>query len=346
MLTIRIAAAAAIVLLTGCLEYHTTTTVRDDGSLVRTVVIRGDSASTHRWDFVVPVDSTWTWERVKSGDREWTLTARRQFASAEALNAYQSSLTSSTLRSTVSLDRTFRWFTTVYRYREHLPSVNPLRSVPLTNYLSPAEREAFLAHEVQKRAFASPGDSLAMEDASERFEVWARRNEFEVLLGALRVGARRAGDRAFTPESIDARKERLFAAYEALKDTGDVFDAEDFVRRKDLWLKQSNDPALRRAAAGALDSIEAIVTQLRELHRLMEFPHKTTIILPGLLTSANARKIEGASATWEDYLVVLYFQDFTFEAESAVTNWWAVVVTGLLALGVPIGWYAARRRRR
>ncbi|MCU0453843.1 MAG: hypothetical protein MUE68_09300 [Bacteroidetes bacterium] len=330
----------------GCLEYHTTTTVRDDGSLLRTVAIRGDSLSTLAWDFAVAVDTTWTWERARTGDREWTLTLRREFASTDAFNAYQAGFAGSVLRSKVTVERSFRWFTTRFRYREVLPSVNPFRSIPLSDYLSSAELDMFLDHEVQKKELASARDSLAVENASDRFEAWARRNEFEALFGAIRTGVERLGDRTFTPESLDARHSDLTASYEALRDTGDVFDEKDFRRRKEAWLKQRKEAAMRRAAVLAYDSLEAIESRMAEMHRLMEFPHKATVVMPGLLTGTNARSIEGSSARWEDYLIVMYFQDFTFEAESVVTNWWAVVVTGLLAVGAPVAWFLSRRRRR
>ncbi len=335
-----------VIWLTGCLEYHTTTTVHTDGSIVRTVAIRGDSASTLGWNFVVPVDSTWSWDRVKTGDREWTLTLQRTFPSGEAFNAYQSGLKGSLLRTLVSVERSFRWFTTIYRYREQFPAINPLRTVPLLDYIGPNEIEAFLKHEVQKGAYASPGDSLALEDASVRFEAWARRNEFESLYGAIRTGVTRLNDPTFSTESLEVRKNLLAQAYEALKDTGTVFDADDFTRRKDEWLKRWKEPVLRLAAVEARDSIEAIHSQLDEMHRLTEFPHKTSVLMPGLLTSTNARSIDGSRAQWEDYLIVLYFQDYTLEAESEVTNWWAVVVTAIAAVGVPLVWIVARRKRR
>lgn len=346
MTAMRITIIAVALWFAGCLEYHTTTTVREDGSILRTVVIRGDSTSTHRWDFVVPVDSTWSWDRTKTGDREWTLTLRREFPSAEAFNEYQSALNGSILRSHVSVERSFRWFTTVYRFREELPSVNAFRSVPLSEYIAPADLEVFLRHELQKADLVSPAESVVVENASEQFEAWARRNEFEALFGALQVGVSRLAEQTFTPESLDVRKQRLAQAYEALKDTGDVFDSKDLVRRRDEWLKRWKEPVVQRAAAAARDSMEAIVAEMQTMHRLMEFPHKTTVVMPGLLTTSNARSIEGASARWEDYLIVLYFQDFAFEAESAETNWWAVVVTGVLAVALPAGWYISRRRRR
>lgn len=346
MISQRAAIVLWAFLATGCLEYHTTTTVRENGRLMRSVVIRGDSASTHQWKFVVPVDSSWEWDRARTGDREWTLTVRREFASADDFNAYQAGRTDTFLRSHVSLERSFRWFTTATRYREHLPSVNPLRSVPLSEYISPAEVEAFLQHEVHKQEFATPGDSLALEDASDRYEAWARRNEFEALFGAIRHGVRSLADRNFSPESLDARKDRLAGAYEALKDTGGVFDPEDLMKRTEEWLKRWKEPVVRRAAAAARDSIDAIVGQVRQMHRLMEFPHKATVVLPGVLTATNARTIEGSQASWEDYLVVLYFQDFTFEAEAVTTNWWAVILTALVVAGVPVGWMWSRRRSR
>lgn len=328
-------AVAIPLLFAGCLEYHTTTTVRTDGSLLRALSIRGDSSHIHQWNYVVPVDSTWSWERTRTGDREWRLTAHREFASPEAFNAYEDSLPGRILKSRVSVERSFWWFTTEIFWRERFEPIYPFRSIPLTDYLSPSEIEAFLQHEVHKKEFATPGDSLSLEDAEDRFDDWARRNEFEENFRALRTGVERLGERNFSPESLDARKEWLSTTFEAVRDTGDSFDPQDMERRRQYWLKSLKSPVLRKAAEANQAGFDSIIAQAEQAFRLMEYPHKSTVTMPGTLIETNARTVEGASATWENYLIVLYFQEFEMFAESEVTNWWAVVLTGAaLAAGL------------
>lgn len=326
---------AVPLLFAGCLEYHTTTTVRSDGSLLRALSIRGDSSHIHEWKYVVPVDSTWTWERTRTGDREWNLKAQREFPSAEAFNAYEDSLPGRILRSKVSVERSFRWFTSRIVWREHFDPIYPFRSVPLTDYLSPAEIDAFLQHEVHKKEFATPGDSLSLKDAEDRFDDWARRNEFEENFRALRTGVERLGERSFSPESLDARKEWLSTKFEAVRDTGDSFDPQDMERRRHYWLKSLKEPVIRRAADVNLAGFDSIIERADQAFHLMEYPHKSTVVMPGALIETNARTVEGSTATWENYLVVLYFQDFEMVAESELTNWWTVVLTGAaLAAGL------------
>ena len=330
---LRLWTIAIPLLFTGCLEYHTRTTVRTDGSLLRAVTMRGDSSHIHAWQYVVPVDSTWRWERAKTGDREWHLNAQREFASADAFNGYQDSLLGRILRSTVSVDRSFRWFTTRIVFREHFDPIYPFRSVPLTDYLSPREIEAFLQHEVHKKEFATPGDSLSLEDAEVRFDDWARRNEFEENFRALRTGVERLAERGFSPESLDRRKEWLSTKFETVRDTGDSFDPEDMERRREYWFKSLKDPVLRQAAEANRSGFDDIVRQAEQAFHLMEYPHKSTVVMPGALVETNARTVDGPEATWENYLVVLYFQDFEMVAEAEVTNWWAVVFTGVALAG-------------
>ncbi|MEK6649369.1 MAG: hypothetical protein AABY75_00195 [Bacteroidota bacterium] len=331
--------------LSGCLEYHTTTTVQSDGGILRSVFMKGDSTDIHQWKYVVPVDSTWTWERSRAGDKEWHLKVEREFPSAEAFNSYQDSLSGPLLRSKVSVDRSFRWFTTRYQYREVFQPIYPFRSVPLTDYLSPAEVDAFLQHEVQKKDYATPGDSLASKDAEDRFEAWARRNEFEAFYTALRKGAERSAERGFTAESLDARKEKLAAAYEAVKDTGDAFSAKDMERRRMAWFKGWKEPVVRRAAEANRDGFAAIAAKAEQSDRILEYPHKATVAMPGVLRHTNARSLEGSAATWENYLVVLYFQEFEMVVESEVTNWWAAIVTAVALVVGPLAVFLQRRRR-
>ena len=70
--------------------------------------------------------------------------------------------------------------------------------------------EGLYRHEVRKEPFASKGDSLAMEDAGQRFEEWRQRSVFESYYAELAKGVQRLNDESLTLPMLAAQKERLF----------------------------------------------------------------------------------------------------------------------------------------
>ena len=127
----------------GCLEYHTTTRVRTDGSLSRDVIVKGDSSGVFGWNFLIAVDSSWDHTIRKTDDRKWQLEAHREFESPAEWAAYQNSTRVRVLRFHISFEKSFSWFRTQYVYTERLESFNTFRRLPVTDFLSPAELEAF-----------------------------------------------------------------------------------------------------------------------------------------------------------------------------------------------------------
>ena len=75
--------------ISGCLDYTITTQVNADGSLDRTIVVRGDSASIFDGSINIPSDSTWEistkWEEVKKNDSS---AERKYVYTAEPGNIY------------------------------------------------------------------------------------------------------------------------------------------------------------------------------------------------------------------------------------------------------------------
>src|SRR4030043_2189443 len=123
--------------ITGCRDIEVATTVHQDGSLERTVTVRGDSSSLLGSKFPVPVEPVWTIRKEKeaSGDK-YVYTATKTFKDAGELNRYFDPDTAARIRMFVEVKKRFRWFSTFIGYREILRSQNPFRLVPYSDFLT------------------------------------------------------------------------------------------------------------------------------------------------------------------------------------------------------------------
>ena len=344
-LTISFTLLASSLLWSGCLEYHTTTRVNKDGSLVRTLDIRGDSDRVQGSTYLLPMDTTWSAERSRIDDRKWQLKASRTFSSDRELNEFQQSLSHRVLRSTVTLESSFSWFTTRYAFTEVMHTFNTFQLVPISDFISPSELDAYLKFEISKEGYPTKGDSLALEDASDRYEEWQRRSEFASYFQAFLHGAERASDPRSTPAELGKAKERLYADYlkaVAAKD-GNVQPLDR--KRLDAWTASASMRPFAGAVAVSKSECDSLIRESEYTQIVLQNSYKASIDMPGTVISSNARSAEGNLLTWEDYISYLYISDFTLKAESQVWNWWAVVVTGVVVLAGPVAVMLRRRLR-
>jgi hypothetical protein len=86
---------------------------------------------------------------------------------------------------------------------------------------------------------------------------------------------------------------------------------------------------LRTAAAEK--AWQARAAAFEEIERKIEFEQSigshnyvTSVIMPGLITGSNARKLEANKATWQEFLGLASYFEYTMWVESRQVNWWAV----------------------
>ncbi len=208
-----VAALAGLVVITtpGCLEIETTTQVRRDESLNRSVVLSGDSAGVPGARIILGIDSSWTLES-RWEERKYILTARHEFATVEDMARALRGTPGMSVTITPRLETRFNWFFTMFRYNETWSRLHNVNEVPLSDYVSPAELDMFMRHELQKEKFPTRGDSLAVSDAEDRYNEWDSRNWFEAYYKTFLEGVRELGDPALTVDSVVGRKEDLFRA--------------------------------------------------------------------------------------------------------------------------------------
>lgn len=325
----------------GCLEIETTTKINSDGSVIRTVVMTGDSSSIYQRDFAVTVDSTWDTQIQQIERNKFVRTATKVFREVGEMNKALMGEEGRTLSIRADLERHFRWFFTTIRYRETWLNFNPFRAVPITDYISPTELEYFMRHELKKEPYRTKGDSLAFEDAGHRFERWNARNIFEAYFQTFVEGIRKLNDRSLTLTYVAGLKQRLFEASE------ESFKANNVDTVRFVFERVLKTPAVRKAIAANSEGFHLFKQKLDFLHgKIGADTYRTNVVMPGLIIDTNAPSIEGTKASWSDYTKFCYFTDFEMWVESKVTNWWAITLTGLFVTAIAVGFVLAAIRRR
>ena len=243
-----------------------------------------------------------------------------------------------------SLDESFEWFFTRYRYVEIWKKLSGPDSVSLTEYLSPREIDMVTRHILRKEPYAFRGDSLAVDDASDRLEAWQARNRFERFFAILLNGVRILGDPGLTEGLVRQRKEDLYRLAEhfdfAGGDVGSL--ARSFGR---VLHSQRVEEALRVDST----ALEAFRNDMQFQYAVLSFTHAVGVSMPGSITGTNAPVVEGTLARWKDFIGFSTIDDVEMWVESRVVNWWAIIITGFLMAGaaavVVVGLFRMRARQ-
>ncbi len=323
----------AMLLWSGCNEsQESKTTINSDGSILRTERISGDdSASVANAPLPPWVDGTWDILIERTGERMFAKRASKFFPDIAAMNQALAGGGGTSLRFRGSLERRFRWFFTEYSYRETCVRWNPFDGVPITDYVSSSEIDLWFRHEVKKLPYPSRGDSLALHGAEDRAGEWQTRSMFESYFKAFMKGVELLHDSSLTPTILSARKESLFArARQSLEHAPNNTDSLHAVFARLLGPRPVQKVIALNAAG--FDLYKQKIEFLERMILMDEV--KATIQMPGLIVETNAPAIEGNTAAWADIQWYAYLQDVEMRVESRMVNWWAIVVTGAILLGV------------
>ncbi len=309
----------AVLLLGGCREIGITTRISADGSLERIEELRQDKDDSGETAWLLPSSPGWEQSPTAvdtSGER--TTTWNRRFARVEELAADLTGRPGPgiALRSRVSLTRRDRIFSTLYEWKEILPTTLPFQDEPLPAWFS--------------------GDEIALLQSGEadstlstRADDWQTRNIFAHFHRLLVEEARRLDSQEPTSARIEAEKERLFAYLIEHKDDIDL----EQLGTEMLRLSQSVlGPGIDRLS-GAAEAFD------RDFEPFNDFTGRAggesltfTVVMPGQILDTNAREVVGSSASWKDSADGTIYADVVMSAQSRVTRTGRVVIALLLAV--------------
>ena len=325
-----------LTLFPACLEVNTTSQVNTDGTILRTITFDDDSASIYRGKFAVPLDSLWQRTIQKIEEKKFRLTATRLFRDVDEMNIALRGTFGKTLQFHFEYEKNFQWFFTVYRFKETNLKYNQFESIPLTDYVSQYEIDRQREHEIEKKPFASKGDSLSLMAAGERFGEWAKRNLFEAIFNAFLNGVRKVDDPRLSVQAVEEHKDTLFQRSEKSLVNIDTL--------RIIFRNALNNRLVDKAWNAGSAEFKDIDNKVNS-----DFggSYTTSIVMPGLVTGSNAPTIEGNKATWRDFEDFAKYLGYTMWIESKQVNWWAVILTGavVVLLAVLLAVSALRRRR-
>jgi hypothetical protein len=369
--SIRFGMMMLIIFLSGCNEHDQdiTTRINADGTCYRELTAyAADSAfmvgDTSKNPFPVKLDSTWkiswayghidsmqtyhfstkwplqSWEQKKDTSKKNILVvkAKRRFSSV--LEMSKTSCFSNSdwkdITPRVTLVKKFKWFFTLYQYRETLPKYNYFKRVPVDKYLSKEEiTNLFSDNPKFDPSLNGLEIKEKLDDMNNRIEQWYKKNmleeEYQIIL-------------------------RHLTELKNLKvDTGRLYQAKDSVfslikedKESDNVLIQAMDKYFKTNAFSIYSNTsESVKKEMKLLEDKLAGPFsKTTayhLIMPGKVIETSSKQPHGDTLNWKVDGNRFFFNDYEMYAESRVVNIWAFIVSGIFVLAVIISFTIKRR---
>jgi len=303
-----------LMFFTGCKDIETTTEIYADGSCKRTVVIQGDSSAVFESAYPVPTDSTWTIETIDTS--KFTYIASKKFDKVADLDKELNYCRDKTTELTIipELNKKFRWFYTIFSYKETYKTFNKLDHIPFTENFTPEELKIFY----------SDDDSTEQAKAIEiKLEDWDLNNTFMEFYNELIETAEELKDPNVNEVTIKLKKEQIFQFFkDKLYDNPEINDTK--LAEFEKVLQAEIKPNLADKLKNILDKFKEREDYMGEIG-LNEY--SSHVILPGLIIDTNAKTVEGNKVSWEIDPKKFIFTDYEMTVESRVVNRWAVVVT-------------------
>lgn len=340
---------AMALLTTGCEETEITTEVFPDGSCQRTVVIKSDSAQLTKDSFPMRVDDSWSYsekieedETVKKEKEKGNIppgkssiyTAHKSFKHVQDMNEefFNNPQGSPKVKRFVSLDKRFRGFYTFITYREVWKELNPFKRIALEEYFSKDEM-VIVKHSLMDEEEAKKTYSKEKLDAIEaKIKEWLLKNIFEESYEAFVEAAKKVNTPGLTPETLAAKREELYKAFEKNIDIFEDLSLDKIFKCVEEVFPVEVTAILREQGKDAFRQLESSVNEWQGINVFSDYTNK--VIMPGLITGTNAPTISGSMVSWkigiEKYLVM----DYEMWVESRIVNRWPVGVAGLLLLSI------------
>ncbi|NQT61510.1 MAG: hypothetical protein HQ556_01005 [Candidatus Marinimicrobia bacterium] len=324
---VRTAIMMIPLLMMGCLEVETTSTVNEDGSITRSIQLKGSVESISNTNFNIPRHDIALWQITQDSlkDDRILYHAEAEFESVEALNqSFKLNTMDPGVQIIASLVRDEGFFFNRYYYRENIWADLPGPKLPLEPYLSQSELDALIMNEVEgNEGLLDSTESARLEHQWERYMEQLIYDDF---VAELRKGGKSSGNLSTIDGMIKAHSDSLM---QALKTT-------NFYDENRVW-----KTILDNYVDGAiLDEVEqANAAGFTSFYKSWQFfedvlmdDYSFSVELPGVVRNTTASDVRGNRMTWDPETIMLFFGGISLEAESSVIKPWSLVITGLILL--------------
>lgn len=320
------------------------TTVNDDGSIERTIVLY-DADSSKASSNIFGINETGGWSTVieptrireDEGSRKTDvdITFTKRFASTVEANREMDSNVDTLFGIHSTFEKQNRWFYTYIEYSDTYRSLNPFKAIRIEDYFT-KEDYAFINRLPAEGKPIPKADSLYLARLNEKiFEIYGARTIFEELYGHMLGTMTEYNLEGNWKDSLARRKEDIYQKF--LEDGGgendQLLDAVDLLRiplppaGREIFLEKSRRVEKR---------IEYVVGATSG-----KFKH--VIRMPWSLIDSNADSVNNNEVHWHPPVIKFLLTDYTMTARSRKMNVWAVVISAGVVIAT-VGLFFVRRK--
>jgi hypothetical protein len=346
-----------------CLEYQFTTRIFPDGSCERIMTVRGDSADLMHGIIKVPNDTSWKINiaQVPGDQKKYELTATAHFPNVESLNKYFYKSVDSMPAVSINseLKKKFRWFYTYLDYKETYMAFTPYRKLPISKFLNedevkilfagddkiiyqPNEDIVRLRRDTLEKINLSHADSLKLEKKKEdielRYNEWLAQSIYECMYDVMADRSEKLGSKNINKAIMMAARDSIYAELKRRKQFNATEENHkgNSIASPELILDAARKflPTDELAKVLSLDSLayEEIDNRYDRMEAITSNTYSNKLLMPGIITSTNAKSMNGNILTWEIEPGEFFFYDYVMSAESRLMNKWAFWVSGIVVL--------------
>jgi hypothetical protein len=305
----------ALFFLSSCKEYFITTKVNSDGTIERTFILKVDDHEDKIPEYFNAPE--WTHSlKSDSARKEKTITFTRKYSSFDEISQTKSvPFVDLDKFVNIKVEKQFKFFFTYYSYKETYKSFGDLRSIPFN--------KIFTLEEIDK--------IKTWKDSS-----WSKQridllNAVVLLEGCFKEMKGYLSKEANTGLSrLDSPDERI----KMYKEIAHSNNTDDESNR--ILSKYTSETACKEINEFFTDKTgkwkETESGKKENAKEVFSASYNNSILLPGIITSSNAKTIEGNKVSWKFDQEIFKFFDYEMSAESREVNTWFIIVSGIIVL--------------
>jgi hypothetical protein len=311
-------------------ETTVTNTVNRDGSILRRVEMSNTENKFLKQQLRVPVDSTWTFidsiSVSEKGDTTWYRSAEKVFADADAINqAYRcDSGANRNVARTAFFERRFRWFTTTYYFSETCGK-SLLNALPAEKFLSVEEIGFMNLPRKVKIDLLNGADSakyrILRDTLDENSDIWFARSVISEWIEAAGTLCMAAGKDSLTTAILRSHEDDFFKQLGQNAEFGAGCDSVLGAGVYEVFKTE-------------LDSAKVLAEEKFDLS--FSFSEYTLqVVMPSEIISTNGYRAPDGGISWPVSGELFLNTDYIMYAKSRSINYWAIIITLLLAVIMP-----------
>ena len=332
-------------LMVGCLEVETTSKVNPNGSIERSIQLKGSAASISGTNFNIPRHDLDAWHISQDSleEKKYIYQATATFESVEALNqSFKLNSTDPGVQINASLMLNEGFFFTRYFYTEKLWADLPGPELPIEPYLSQAELDALIENEFETGEGIL--DSAVAERLEYQWETYMEQLAFEDFLLELRKGGERSGNLEVINGMI---KENSDSLLKSLSTTNYTNENQAW---KSILEKYINRKTIEEVNDANADGFIRFYKRWLFFEEVYLDNYILSVEMPGVIRKTSALDVRGNRMSWEPVTIKMFFGGISLEAESSVIKPWSLVISGVILL-LPLvvtltGFFRQRNRNR